>query len=120
MKKQLFWFFTLLLLFSACRQEPQTAIPIPPEPLLSREQMVNLLADMQLAEAAVKEKKQQNRRITTYSNTFYGQILDKYGISRQGLDDNLLYYQQDPEAFEKLFADAITRLSKMQSEVHKE
>jgi hypothetical protein len=109
--KHLFWFFIFLTLFG-CRNKSSSFNPNShrPDSLLSRSQMVRIITDMQLTEAALtylKNKGEQNQDI---SELYYNAVFSKYKISKKNFDSNFDYYKSDQEGFIKMYEDVIQNL----------
>lgn len=112
--------FFLLLLFAACTQKvhKETEAPID---LIPRDTMVSIIVDLRLMDAVVSaEQRRASRKITEINYYIHNSIINKYGISREQFKSSLSYYQQDLNVMDGIYADAITRLSKMKSMVEQE
>ena len=110
-------FVLLLIILSSCYNERKSTL-VPPDPLLTEEQLLNVLTDMQLAEAIINYDRLQ--KITNkgdFKDTIYSVILQHYSISAEQLNDNLDYYNNDPENMERLYEEVLSNLSTLQSEI---
>jgi hypothetical protein len=118
MNRLILIFFTLLSITSCYHVNKQEVVP--PDPLIPKEEMVSILADIYLAEGAlaynrldIKDKKIAEK----YSTAYYVQIFDKYHINHRILKENLNYYNSDPKNMEKILEEVLAHLSRLQSEV---
>lgn len=110
-------FVLLLIILSSCYNERKLTT-VPPDPLLTEEQLLDVLTDMQLAEAVITYDRLQ--KITNkgdFKDTIYSVILKHYNITAEQLNDNLDYYNNDPENMERLYEEVLSNLSTLQSEI---
>lgn len=85
--------------------------------------MVDIIVDLEIYDAIIntESKKKDNKPIIHYKKYYlYNSILEKYDITREQFNQSFEYYQNDLEFLDGMYADAITQLSKMKSEVDKE
>jgi len=109
-----------LLIFFGCTQKIETAVA-PPEDLIPRDQMVDIIADLFIMEAILIEKQKKKSEDFHFSKYYiHNSILEKYNITRKSFEDSFNYYAHDLKTMDDIYADAITKLSKMQEEVKTE
>lgn len=111
-------FVLLSVLLSNCTQSINKSFD-PPEDLISREEMVNIIVDLEIYDAIIntESKKRDNKDTVNYKKYhLYNSILEKHDITRERFNQSYEYYQQDLEFLDGIYADVITRLSKMKSE----
>jgi hypothetical protein len=116
-----FLFLVLLsgLVFSCTRKVNNEEVP--PDDLIHRDTMVNIIVDLRIMDALVSyEQRQANRKITEVNYFIHASLLNKYNITRDQFERSFKYYQSDLETIDKIFADVITKLSKMKSEIEQE
>jgi hypothetical protein len=93
----------------------------PPADLIAYDTMINVMIDLRLMDAAlVQEQKEGNAKVNDLKYYLHNSILEKYHISREQFKSSFEYYQNDLKVIDKMFAEAITRLTKMESEVEHE
>jgi len=85
--------------------------------IIHRDTMVVVLADVEIAESALREMQNVGKETGELKEAYYHSIFRKHGISKEQFDSSLLYYRKDPSVMDKIYEDVITRLSKMESEV---
>lgn len=122
MKQILISFIVLVFLFvqSGCTEKVRTK-QLPPEDLIPRETMVDVIVDMHLFDAIIwKEQKKRVKEIQYHKNHLFKSILEKHNITANQFENSLNYYQSDMEGFDEIYADVITKLSKTKSETEKE
>lgn len=113
-------FFFLLFILSSCYNE-RKVVPVAPDPLLTEDQLVGVLTDLQLAGAIINYDRLQkitNKR--DFKDTIYSLIFKHYNITAEQLNDNLDYYNFDPENMEHLYDEVLSNLSTLQSEIQVE
>ena len=117
-KKLILQIGLFLILLSSCTQKiKDEAIPF--ENLIPREEMVDIIVDLQIYDAVIssQQKRKRNSKEIDYNKYFlHNSILNKYEITRDQFEKSFKYYQHDLGVLDEIFADAITKLSKMKSE----
>jgi hypothetical protein len=94
---------------------------VPPEDLIPRDEMVDVIVDMHLYDAIIwKKQKNKIKKIQFDKFFLYESILEKYHISREQFESSMSYYQSDLEVLDEIYADVITKLSILKSETEKE
>ncbi|MBM3404957.1 MAG: DUF4296 domain-containing protein [Bacteroidetes bacterium] len=83
--------------------------------IIQRDTMVRVLAGMHLAEAALIHMRNQGVRPEDSAFTYYQRIYAKFDVTPEKVEKSLKYYQSDQTAFIKMYDEALTELSKMQS-----
>ena len=122
MKQTLIVFIVLFsLIFQSGCTEKVRKKQLPPDDHIPREEMVDIIVDMHLYDAIIwKEQKTKTRKIQYEKFFLYESILEKYQISREQFESSMDYYQSDLEVMDEIYADVITKLSIMKSEMEKE
>ena len=121
--KQTFIVFIVLftLIFESGCTEKVRKKQLPPDDLIPREEMVDIIVDMHLYDAIIwKEQKTKTRKIQYEKFFLYESILDKYHIDREQFESSMNFYQSDLDVLDEIYADVITKLSIMKSEMEKE
>jgi len=112
---KLFFISISLFLLSSCYNVNRDE-PVEPDILLSKEQMVEILTEVQLTEAGFQFKYYRNKA-KELKPEFYNKILKQYGITLQQFKDNIDYYNYFPKVMEEIYESVLANLSKIQSEV---
>lgn len=84
--------------------------------------MVDIIVDLEIYDAIIntESKKKDNKKVVDYKKFhLYNSILEKHNITKDQFNRSFEYYQHDLEYLDGIYADAITRLSKMKSEADK-
>lgn len=108
--------FSVFLL--SCYNENKDPVELP-DPLLSHEQMVQIITDIQLAEGIITVNRLSKMgEAESLEDSVYKVVLDHYGISGEVLQKNMYYYNIRPKQMELIFEDVLTNLNKIQSELN--
>jgi hypothetical protein len=119
--------YTILLIitavaFSSCseidNQDEKNQVKIDkPTPFIERDKIVDLIVDLELAEAAIKRMASYGESTAKTTSFYYDYMFEKWGITFEQYNDIINYYSQDPVEMENIYADVISKLSEMQSKV---
>ena len=96
-----------------------------PERLLSEQEMINVMTDVQIIEADLNYMKTQEKEADELSKmdyrkltqSYYDQLFEHYGITDSIFSQNMRYYTQYPAQLEKIMDSVFQRLTRMQSEL---
>jgi hypothetical protein len=115
--KHFLWFFIILTLF-ACknRQSPSYTDLQKPDSLISRGEMIRILTDIHLTEAALGYLKTRGDASKSISDDYYNALFSKYKISRKNFQSNFDYYKLDQENLIKMYEEIIDNLEKMKKQ----
>jgi hypothetical protein len=103
----------ILLFISACSKKP---IEIP-KGLLTREQMVPILTDIHIAQAAIGLNMYNDT--VKYNLKDYSEYIFKiHNTSKAQFDSSIVFYTRNPEILSEVYAQVINELSKKQGEVN--
>lgn len=122
--------FILLSLFFvlaiACGRKDKGFMP---ERLLSEQEMIDVMTDVQIIEADLNYQKAQEREVepndtvkvkqkdyVKLSRDYYSQLFEHYGITDSIFADNIRYYTERPAVLEKIMDSVMNRLVKEQTE----
>lgn len=99
-----------------------------PERLLTEQEMIDVLTDVQVIEADINYQKNQERdqkeedSVTIapkdyfkMSREYYDQFFAHYGITDSIFVQNLRYYTEQPELLERIMDSVVQRLDKEKS-----
>jgi hypothetical protein len=116
MNRNIIGLFALLLFNVSCNQNMSGK----PPHLISRDNMVGILVDIHLSEAAFQSRRYSNERYKKYSESdFYYSILQKHHIADSVFESSLIYYSSNPKEFEKIYTRVINRLTILEQEESK-
>lgn len=104
--------FLCLLLF-ACREKkdiPVSPYSISADSLISPNQMILILSDVHVVEAALQLEGKEKIESKDKTGDYYQGIFNKYHISPERYGQSLTYYRQNPENFSKMYEKVIELL----------
>lgn len=112
-KKYIFILIFLLPGVTGC-EEP---IVEEPENLIKQEKMIEMMADMHLAEAVFQTRRGQDTAFQrTTSADFYYSVLEEYNVADSVFEKSFVYYASNPRQFEKMYQDVMNKLSEKEQE----
>ena len=88
--------------------------------LIPREKIILILADVEIAESALRQKQNVGSEIGSLQEVYYYTIFKNHEVRKEQFDSSMLYYRQDAETMDKIYEDVITRLSLVESETQME
>ena len=100
------------LLLSSCSKKEEKI----PENILSKEKMIAVMVDVQMAEASI-----QNRSLSITDSTkliaagYYKNLFEKNKITEQQFRESFLYYSHHLDLLNKIYEEVINELSKKQA-----
>ncbi len=105
------------MLFTACTDKLDEEVR-PPDDLIPYDTMINVMIDFRLMDAAlINEQRNGNAKVYDLKYYYYLSILNKYGITREQYKASFDYYENNLKVLDDMYAEAITRLTKMKSEL---
>jgi len=111
MKNMLLFLPLLLLLACTTDQQPVETQLIPVDSIIPEQQMVLILADAHIIEAAMTIERNRGKNANSLADFYYAGLFKKFRISRKRYQQNLEYYQDDPDRFNKIYEDVIRELT---------
>lgn len=100
-----------------------------PERLLSEQEMIDIMTDVQIIEADINFQKTREHEqepndtlkiipkdYVKMSREYYTQLFEHYGITDSIFEQNIRYYTERPTELEKIMDSVVQRLSKEQSQ----
>lgn len=78
--------------------------------------MIEVLVDIHLADATLSIANLKINRDTSEIELYYGDVLKKYRITQNQIENSLKYYTSRPKEFEKIYEKVSEKLAKMESE----
>lgn len=117
-----FVFSAVLFMFctSSCVHTVEKKSKIPPKKLLSKEEMVNLLVDLHLAEAQAGFYGNRGVKLDSLAIEIHAYVFEKYGINKENIDSNISFYGDSPQELYQMYELALEGLSRQQALLTKE
>jgi hypothetical protein len=114
---RLFSFLFIAVLLTSCYTENRPEVN-PPDKLLSEEVIINMLTDIQLAEGIIVDQRSAKTNVSrSFKDSLYQVIFDHYQVTAQELNENLDYYNNNPEQMEDIYEEVLSRLSQKETEI---
>lgn len=109
-----------ILVIFGCTQKIETVVSTP-DNLIPKDQMVDIVVDLLIYDAILVDKQRANSKDLDFSKYYlHNSIMEKYNITREGFESSFNYYAHDLKVMDGIYADAITKLSKMKGETDTE
>lgn len=112
MRKYLVW-LTLLTMASSmllgCKSDKQDM----PEHLLTNDEMIEITTDIQLVEAALSYRRNLGLDFRNTRETYYSLLFEKHDITAKIYEDNLSYYNRNPQRMEKIYEAVLQNLEQI-------
>lgn len=90
---------------------PKTEKEKMPDTILPQQKMVDIIADMHLAEAIVVANPHGGDTNTQKVIDYYGFIYKKHNVSKENFKTSYDYYIHHPVLLDSVYSDVITKLS---------
>lgn len=78
-----------------------------PSHLLTEEEMIDIMTDVQIIEADINRHKAKGDKIGNMPEVYYSQLFEHYGITDSIFAENLRYYTYNPATTERIM-DSVT------------
>jgi len=92
-----------------------------PERLLTQEEMIDIMTDVQIIEADINYQKAQEREAEEtpkdykdLTRSYYDQLFEHYGITDSIFSQNMRYYTERPDQLERIMDSVMQRLLREQ------
>jgi hypothetical protein len=109
--KKLFFLSSFIFLMACDSQQPEIQKP---EPLLSKQEMVDFLLDVQLLEGQVKELRISLDSSQKVYNYFEKELYQKHGFSDSVYVQSYHYYVEKPELLKEIYDTVYDSLERKQ------
>ena len=101
-----------LLLLAACKSKSDAFVP---ERLLTEQEMISIMADIQIIEADINFRKINHEDVGGMAQRYYAQLFEHYGITDSVFAQNMDYYTRNPATMERIMDSVTERLLKEQA-----
>jgi hypothetical protein len=107
--RKYFFLIVVALFFWACHHQPTAQISN--KDVIAKEEMIQLLSDMHLADAAVQGLKINRDSSDKLYKLYYAQIFEKHKTNTTQFKKSLQYYTQHPEMMDQMYMKVVENLS---------
>lgn len=112
--KQLLFLLVISCFFFSCSSEKKKQAP---EVLLSEEQMVDVVTDVQIMEATISYKKNTNQKTAYLKTVGYDTLFSHHGITDSIFEENMKYYNDvEPLTLIRIMDSVEVRLGRMKNQ----
>jgi hypothetical protein len=111
-----FLFIALISLLSfSCGSDEEKATP--PDDIIQREQMTQVLTDIQIAEAIYQRGNfpKDDYDGKKYILKMYQKIFEKYGVDEQKFKQSLTWYEEHPKILADMYDEVLNELSQREA-----
>ena len=85
-----------------------------PSCILTEQEMISIMTDVQILEADLNHKKSKGKMIGNMPKEYYNQLFEHYGITDSIFDQNMAYYTRHPAVLERMMDSVVNRFAKAQ------
>lgn len=101
----------IAMLLAACTDNDK---PKAPNPLFDETRMVEIITDMELTEAKLNFANERGGSADSLKDSYFQQLYDHHGITKEQFAKNLEYYTKKPEVLETIMSRVIDTLTQKQ------
>ena len=109
MMKKIHFIYLVLIVFISCSSSEELPVGI-----LNQEEMVNLLVDVEIAQAKMKFEVASEGKKPNYIEE-YNAVYKKHNLTKDQFLNNINYYCSDPLEMRKVYDKVIIRLTEQQA-----
>ena len=112
-----FIFILFILSFLSCGSAQNEL----PEGILSHEELVPILTDIEIAQGYLRIKSSIDDslfRSKAFQENHYQHVFEKHHITEEQFNNNIAYYSMCPKEMEKIYNDVIIAISQEQAKHH--
>jgi len=99
----------LFVLVVACGHKDKS---FKPERLLSEQEMVDIMTDVQILESDMNYRKSKGENIEGMAQSYYDQLFEHYSITDSVFQQNIRYYTERPPVLERIMDSVVGRLTR--------
>jgi len=105
---------SVFLLLMACSPSEESKKETP-KGIIQEDEMVLILADMQITEAYLADIRKTSKRLKDSTLLYYQKVYHKYGIDKATFEKSILYYKQDLQNLEQIYTRVVVRLNELKA-----
>lgn len=106
----------VLLMITSCYEDNKAYSPLP-EKLLSQQQMIDVLTELQLVEGRVVLERDKNKDIRNTGQKYNEEVYNAFGITIHQLIENLDYYQDHTDVMVDIYDGVLANITQLQTDV---
>lgn len=113
--KKVFFLFLFIASFFACQQQEER-----PNSILDKGKMTEVLVDVELLEAVVKQKMLDRKYPKKNVPVYYHQVMEKNGISYEQFQESFSWWSIHPKKMKEIYDEVNNKLEAMKEELPEE
>lgn len=117
MSEKLIWLFVLMMALAGCSPSESKSDSAVPKEILSPDKMAHVIADIQIAEALLRDKRQTGQPTDEPAVAYMHEIFEKHNVTLEKYRQSLEFYEKNLELYEEVYAKVITLLMQEQTEL---
>lgn len=110
-------FFILSTVVISCSPNEEGKLRKVPDKILQPKAMVAIIADIQIAEAVLREHRQTGQYQDQHAVDLMNSVFEKHAVTREKFNESLRFYENNLEIYEQIYEDVITLLTQKQTEL---
>ncbi len=111
MNKKLTYVSLFVLILIGCGKKAEKL----PEGILTKEEMIPVMVDIELAESAITIKALHGDSARQYASDYYNFIYYNHNVPKEVFNKSLDYYIAHPKELDEIYTEVITELSKKEA-----
>jgi len=117
--KKLFLPFLLIGILTSCYHEVKDVVKMPSR-LLPEDSLVLVLTEVQIADGALTYQRISHKKVKGSKEKYYAYIYKKFNLTPELLEENVKYYNADPDKMAAIYDRVLENLSKLEGELNLE
>lgn len=102
--------FISIVLLAACGRDTL------PEGVLSKEQMIPVMVDVQIAEGSIAIGNLHGDSARQKIADYYNHIYERHQVSKEDFQKSLEYYTRHPKQMDQLYKEVLSELTRLEAE----
>lgn len=107
--------FVFLAFLMSCNNISQTADQQSTVPIIPKEKMIVILADVQITEAYIDDLRKSGHPTKDSSILYFEKVFKKHDITPNDFEQSLLFYKGDLEGMDEMYKKVVTRLNELKA-----
>ncbi len=108
---------TLTMILAGCAPSEERRSSKIPHKILSIGQMAAVIADIQIAEGLLREKRNTGQNTDLLTVEYMAGILEKHNITMEKYQESINFYEKNLDLYEQVYDQVITLLTQKKTEL---
>lgn len=114
-RKAHYLFILLAIIIMSCSDQSDSDTIQDPAKIISKDQMIIILADMQIIEAHIDQLRKSGFPTKDSSMKYFEKVFKKHEITPEKFESSILFYKKDLNEMSQMYTDVITRLNELKA-----